>query len=286
MIQSMTGYGKAIVQLPTKKITLEIKSLNSKNIDLNVRVPSYFREKELEMRKAIAAKLERGKIDFSIFVELTAEETAAKVNKPIVLEYINQLKDIASADDFEMLKLAVKLPDAMKVERLDELEESEWSVVDKALEETLDRIMIYRKDEGAVLQEEFQKRITNIESLLEKILKLDTARVDKIRERLTNSLTEIMADFDQNRLEQELIFYLEKLDITEEIVRLKTHLAYFKDELSNKESNGKKLGFISQEMGREINTIGSKSNDAPMQKNVVMMKDELEKIKEQLLNVL
>jgi uncharacterized protein (TIGR00255 family) len=285
MIQSMTGYGKAMVQLPTKKITIEIKSLNSKNIDLNARVPSYYREKELDMRKKIAAKLERGKIDFSIFVELTAEETAAKVNKPIVLEYINQLREIASANDFEMLKLAVKLPDALKVER-DELDDLEWEHVDKALEESLQKIMQYRIDEGAVLQNEFKNRIGNIQNLLEKITKLDAARVEKIRERLHNSLAEIMVDFDQNRLEQELIFYLEKLDITEEIVRLKNHLSYFEDELTNKESNGKKLGFISQEMGREINTIGSKSNDAPMQKKVVMMKDELEKIKEQLLNVL
>lgn len=281
----MTGYGKAMVQLPTKKITIEIKSLNSKNIDLNARVPSYYREKELEMRKTIAAKLERGKIDFSIFVELTAEETAAKVNKPIVLEYINQLREIASANDFEMLKLAVKLPDALKVER-EELDDLEWEKVDEALEESLQKIIKYRKDEGAVLQNEFKNRIGNIQNLLEKIIKLDVARVEKIRERLHNSLAEIMADFDQNRLEQELIFYLEKLDITEEIVRLKNHLSYFEDELTNKESNGKKLGFISQEMGREINTIGSKANDAPMQKKVVMMKDELEKIKEQLLNVL
>jgi uncharacterized protein (TIGR00255 family) len=285
MIQSMTGYGKAMVQLPTKKITIEIKSLNSKNIDLNARVPAYYREKELEMRKVIAAKLERGKIDFSIFVELTAEETAAKVNKPIVLEYIKQLREIAVSDDFEMLKLAVKLPDALKVER-DELDDLEWEKVDEALEESLTKIIQYRKDEGAVLQNEFKNRIGNIQNLLEKITKLDAARVEKIRERLHNSLAEIMADFDQNRLEQELIFYLEKLDITEEIVRLKNHLSYFEDELTNKESNGKKLGFISQEMGREINTIGSKSNDAPMQKKVVMMKDELEKIKEQLLNVL
>lgn len=285
MIQSMTGYGKAVVQLPTKKITIEIKSLNSKNIDLNVRVPSYYREKELEMRKTIAAKLERGKIDFSVFVELTAEETAAKVNKPIVLSYINQLREIASANDFEMLKLAVKLPDALKVER-DELDDLEWVEVDKALDESLQKIMQYRLDEGAVLQNEFKNRIANIQNLLEKITKLDVARVEKIREKLHSSLAEIMADFDQNRLEQELIFYLEKLDITEEIVRLKNHLSYFEDELTNKESNGKKLGFISQEMGREINTIGSKSNDAPMQKKVVMMKDELEKIKEQLLNVL
>jgi uncharacterized protein (TIGR00255 family) len=285
MIQSMTGYGKAIVQLPTKKITIEIKSLNSKNIDLNARVPAYYREKELEMRKAIAAKLERGKIDFSIFIELTAEETAAKVNKPIVLEYIKQLKEIAISDDFEMLKLAVKLPDALKVER-DELDDLEWEKVDEALEESLKKIIQYRKDEGAVLQDEFKFRIVNIQNLLHEIIGLDKARVLKIRERLHNSLAEIIADFDQNRLEQELIFYIEKLDITEEIVRLKNHLSYFEDELTNKESNGKKLGFISQEMGREINTIGSKSNDAPMQKKVVMMKDELEKIKEQLLNVL
>lgn len=285
MIQSMTGYGKAVVQLPTKKITIEIKSLNSKNIDLNVRVPSYYREKELDMRKIIAAKLERGKIDFSIFVELTAEETAAKVNKPIVLSYINQLRDIADANDFEMLKLAVKLPDALKIER-DELDDLEWQEVDKALVDSIQKIMQYRLDEGAVLQIEFKNRVTNIENLLTEITKLDAARVKKIREKLHTSLAEIMADFDQNRLEQELIFYLEKLDITEEIVRLKTHLSYFEDELNNKESNGKKLGFISQEMGREINTIGSKANDAPMQKMVVMMKDELEKIKEQLLNVL
>lgn len=285
MIQSMTGYGKAVVQLPTKKITIEIKSLNSKNIDFNVRVPSYYREKELDMRKVINNKLERGKIDFSIFVELTAEDTATKVNKPIVLAYMNQLKDIADASEFELLKLAVKLPDALKIDR-EELDETEWIQVDNALNEALHKITQYRFDEGSVLQKEFETRILNIEKLLEKVIALDTTRVQKIRDRISNSLSEIMADFDQNRLEQELIFYLEKLDITEEIVRLKNHLNYFTDELKSKESNGKKLGFISQEMGREINTLGSKANDAPMQKKVVMMKDELEKIKEQLLNVL
>lgn len=285
MIQSMTGYGKAIAQLPTKKITIEIKSLNSKNIDLNVRVPSYYREKELEMRKTIATKLERGKIDFSVFVELTAEETAAKINKPIVWSYMQQLREIADSDDFEMMKLAIKLPDALKIER-DELDELEWIEVDKALDESLQKIIQYRIDEGAVLQAEFKFRITNIEKLLSEIEVFDCERAPKIREKLHNALAEILADFDQNRLEQELIYYLEKLDITEEIVRLKNHLNYFYLELTNKESNGKKLGFISQEMGREINTIGSKANDAAMQQKVVMMKDELEKIKEQLLNVL
>lgn len=285
MIQSMTGYGKSVVQLPSKKITIEIKSLNSKNIDFNVRVPAYYREKELDMRRAITNKLERGKIDFSIFVELTAEDTAAKVNKPIVLAYMNQLKEIADAQEFDLLKIAVKLPDALKIDR-EELDETEWEQVDRALEEALQRIVQYRLDEGTVLLKEFEMRISNIGKLLEKVVNLDTARVQKIRERISNSLSEIIADFDQNRLEQELIFYLEKLDITEEIVRLKNHLNYFVDELKSDESNGKKLGFISQEMGREINTLGSKANDAPMQKKVVMMKDELEKIKEQLLNVL
>ncbi|MBS3992878.1 MAG: YicC family protein [Bacteroidetes bacterium] len=285
MIQSMTGYGKSVVQLPSKKITIEIKSLNSKNIDFNVRVPAYYREKELDMRRAITNKLERGKIDFSIFVELTAEDTAAKVNKPIVLAYMNQLKEIADAQEFDLLKIAVKLPDALKIDR-EELDETEWEQVDRALEEALQRIVQYRLDEGTVLLKEFEMRISNISKLLEKVVNLDTARVQKIRERISNSLSEIIADFDQNRLEQELIFYLEKLDITEEIVRLKNHLNYFVDELKSDESNGKKLGFISQEMGREINTLGSKANDAPMQKKVVMMKDELEKIKEQLLNVL
>jgi len=285
MIQSMTGYGKSVVQLPSKKITIEIKSLNSKNIDFNVRVPAYYREKELDMRRAITNKLERGKIDFSIFVELTTEDTAAKVNKPIVLAYMNQLKEIADAQEFDLLKIAVKLPDALKIDR-EELDETEWEQVDRALEEALQRIVQYRLDEGTVLLKEFEMRISNIGKLLEKVVNLDTARVQKIRERIYNSLSEIIADFDQNRLEQELIFYLEKLDITEEIVRLKNHLNYFVDELKSDESNGKKLGFISQEMGREINTLGSKANDAPMQKKVVMMKDELEKIKEQLLNVL
>jgi len=285
MIQSMTGYGKTVLQLSLKKITIEIKSLNSKNLDLNVRIPSYYREKELSIRKNIGKVLVRGKVDFSIYVEDNGGEVSSKINASVVSEYMNQLNDIVDADQVELLKMAVRLPDALKTER-EELNEEEWSEIEKGISEVLKKIVKYREDEGKALCKDFELRLVNISNLLEKIIEMDPQRVKHVKEKLKKSVAELEAEIDQNRFEQELIYYIEKLDITEEKVRLKNHLEYFKKELDGQFSNGKKLGFISQEIGREVNTIGSKANFAEMQKLVVQMKDELEKIKEQNLNVL
>ncbi|GGH36941.1 hypothetical protein IA57_06070 [Mangrovimonas yunxiaonensis] len=285
MIQSMTGYGKTVVQLPTKKISLEIKSLNSKNLDLNARMPSIYREKELDIRKRIAATLSRGKIDFSLYVEITGEETSSQINKTVVKEYIKQLKDVVDGDATELLKIAIRLPDAVTTER-DDIDEDEWNTISNALDETLEKIEQYRLDEGKSLETDFKERLENIHQLLDDVIAMDPDRIDAVRTRLEKGIADIKEKVDENRFEQELVYYIEKYDITEEKVRLKNHLDYFLKVLGTKESNGKKLGFIGQEMGREINTIGSKSNHAPMQKLVVQMKDELEKIKEQLLNVL
>ena len=286
MILSMTGFGKASKQLPTKKITVEIKSLNSKGLDLNVRMPSVYREMELGLRNLISQKLERGKVDFSLYIEVTGEETSSKVNAPIVKGYINQMKAIIpDADATELMKMAVRMPDALKTER-DEIDENEWKQIQEVINDSLENIVTFRKDEGASLEKEFQLRITNIRNFMEQALSLDPERVKNIKERLQTAIEELKVNVDENRFEQELIYYLEKLDITEEKVRLTNHLDYFLETLNGNEANGRKLGFITQEMGREINTMGSKSNHAEMQKLVVQMKDELEKIKEQVLNVL
>ena len=286
MIQSMTGFGKATLQLPTKKITIEVKSLNSKGLDLNVRMPSLYREMELGLRNLIASKLERGKIDFSIYIESTAEQTSTRVNVPIVKAYINQLREVyADADETELMKMAVRMPDTMKVER-EEIDESEWATIQNVIEEALQNILNFRKDEGESLEKEFQLRIGNIRQFMNEALALDPERVQAIKDRLQTAIAELQVNVDENRFEQELIYYLEKLDITEEKVRLTNHLDYFLDTIKGTEANGRKLGFITQEMGREINTMGYKSNHAQMQKLVVQMKDELEKIKEQVLNVL
>ncbi|MDX1277278.1 YicC/YloC family endoribonuclease [Oceanihabitans sediminis] len=285
MIHSMTGYGKSVLQLPTKKITLEIKSLNSKNLDLNARMPSIYREKELSLRKLIGKELERGKIDFSIYVEMTGEETTTQLNKPVVKQYINQLKEVVDGDETELLKMAVRFPDALNTAK-DEIDEDEWNTILDEIKVALERIQTYRLDEGKVLEEDFRNRIASISNLLEQVIAIDPERIEGVRERLRKGVEELKEKVDQNRFEQELVYYIEKFDITEEKVRLQNHLEYFVSALNSEDSNGKKLGFISQEIGREINTIGSKSNYAPMQKLVVQMKDELEKIKEQLLNVL
>lgn len=285
MIQSMTGYGKTVLQLPTKKITIELKSLNSKNLDLNVRIPSYYREKELSIRKKLASALERGKIDFSVYIENNGGEVSSKVNEAAVKEYMSQLRSVVDDNEVELLKMAIRLPDSLKTER-EELDENEWVEIEKTINETVGKIKEYRKDEGAALEEDFVLRISNISNLLNEVIEIDPLRVEQVREKLRKGIEELEGKVDQNRFEQELIYYIEKLDITEEKVRLKNHLEYFMKELNSPESNGKKLGFITQEIGREINTIGSKSNFAGMQKLVVQMKDELEKIKEQNLNVL
>jgi uncharacterized protein (TIGR00255 family) len=282
----MTGFGKASLQLPSKKITVEIKSLNSKGLDLNTRMSSIYREMELGLRNQISQLLERGKIDFSLYIAVTGEETSSKINVPIVKGYMNQLKEVnESADETELLKMAIRMPDALKTER-EEIDEKEWQEIQKVINQALENIVQFRKDEGASLEKEFQLRISKIRSLMTEAVAYDAERVATVKTRLRTALDELKVAVDENRFEQELIFYLEKYDITEEKVRLENHLNYFIETLSGKEANGRKLGFITQEMGREINTMGSKSNHAEMQKLVVMMKDELEKIKEQVLNVL
>jgi uncharacterized protein (TIGR00255 family) len=281
----MTGYGKSVIQLPAKKISIEIKSLNSKNLDLNTRMPSLYREKELDIRKLIASKLERGKIDFSLYMEITGEETSTQINKTVVKQYIKQLREVVDGDETELLKMAIRLPDAVTTER-DEIDEDEWAQIAKEIDSSLEKIHQYRLDEGEHLETEFFDRTQNISDLLDKVIAIDPERIEGVRERLQKGVSELKEKVDENLFEQELIYYIEKFDITEEKVRLKNHLNYFLKALKSDDSNGKKLAFIGQEIGREINTIGSKSNYAPMQKLVVQMKDELEKIKEQLLNVL
>ena len=288
MIQSMTGYGKSVLQLPTKKVTIEVKSLNSKNLDLNVRIPQYYKEKELTVRKKIASSLVRGKIDFSIYVEMTSDETLTTINKKVVDNYMQQLKNVlftSDDNDLELLKMAVKMPDVLTSER-EELDEDEWQQIEGEIDEALKKINQYRTDEAASLEVDFKERITSIKKHLEHVNVLDEERIENVKLRLKKAITELKVDIDENRFEQELIYYLEKLDINEEKVRLGNHLDYFLQELEGDESNGKKLGFIVQEIGREINTTGSKANYAPMQKSVIQMKNELEKIKEQILNVL
>lgn len=286
MIQSMTGFGKATLQLPTKKITVEIKSLNSKGLDLNVRMPSVYREMELGLRNQLSTVLERGKVDFSIFMENTAEQTSTKVNVPIVKAYISQLREVyAKADETELMKMAVRMPDALKTER-DEIDENDWAQIQVVIEEGIKNIQAFRISEGVALEKEFLHRIANIMTMMNETVALDGERIQTVKTRLRTAIDELKVNIDDNRFEQELIFYLEKYDITEEKVRLENHLNYFIETLAGTEANGRKLGFITQEMGREINTMGSKSNHAQMQKLVVQMKDELEKIKEQVLNVL
>lgn len=285
MIQSMTGFGKSLLQLPSKKITVEIKSLNSKSLDLNARIPGQYREKELQLRTLISNSLTRGKVDFSLHVEVTGEETTAAINPAVVKNYIRQLKEIVDGDETELLKMAVRMPDALKTER-EEIDEIEFEGIEEAVSEALMEINKFRTDEGLALERDLQFRVTSIEKLLEEIIAMDPDRIEGVRERLKKGVADLREKVDENRFEQELVFYIEKFDITEEKVRLDNHLSYFKEALNSEDSNGKKLAFISQEMGREINTIGSKSNYAPMQQLVVQMKDELEKIKEQLLNVL
>jgi uncharacterized protein (TIGR00255 family) len=288
MIQSMTGYGKAVLQLPTKKVTIEIKSLNSKNLDLNVRIPSYYKEKELAVRKKLASSLIRGKIDFSIYVEMTSDETSTQVNKSVVKQYIEQLRNtlsVSSSEDVELLKMAIRMPDALSTER-EELDENEWTLINQSIDTAIAEIVQYRIDEAASLEIDFKERIENINTYLEEVKALDSDRVENVKIRLKKAIDDLKVDTDENRFEQELIYYLEKLDINEEKVRLANHLDYFLQTLASEDSNGKKLGFIVQEMGREINTTGSKANYAPMQKAVIQMKNELEQIKEQILNVL
>ena len=285
MIQSMTGFGKHTVQLPAKKITIELKSLNSKTLDISARMPVTYREKELELRKRIAENLMRGKIDFGLYVEITGEETTSDVNTGVVREYMKQLKSIADGDDLKLMEMALRLPDALKTDR-EEVDEVEYKAICDTLDAALAKLLEFRVKEGGVLGADFEKRIASMQNLLDEVERIDPERIQSIRERLDKAIKELKTEVDENRFEQELIYYLEKYDITEEKVRLRNHIDYFLETLGAAQSNGKKLGFICQEMGREINTIGSKANYAPMQQLVIQLKDELEKIKEQMLNVL
>ncbi len=286
MIYSMTGFGKAGVQLPLKKITVEIKSLNSKNLDLSVRLPQPYKEKELEIRNLIAQKLERGKVECSVYIEVTGEETSATINAPIVKAYIAQMKNIIpDADATELMKMAVRMPDALKVERC-ELDEQEWHEIEKVLQQAIVNINDFRKQEGEKLGNDFNQRINNIKTFMHEVASYENERITNVKERLQQNLKELEVVVDETRYAQEIIYYIEKLDINEEKVRLTNHLDYFLETMQTAENSGRKLGFIAQEMGREINTMGSKSNHAEMQKLVVKMKDELEKIKEQVLNIL
>lgn len=290
MIKSMTGFGKATGEWKNKKITIEIRSLNSKQMDLNIKMPSLYRSKELELRSYITKQTERGRMDVSIYVENGMDENAVVINKSLVETYIQQLKEIAQKTNLEtndLLAIAMRMPDVFKQER-EELEEEEWAFVMKKIDETITAFNQFRADEGNVLFKDFTERINTIVALLKEIEQLEQPRIQQIRDRIKKNIYEVIpADaVDKNRFEQELIYYIEKLDITEEKVRLRSHCDYFLEALKSPNAEGRKLGFISQEIGREINTIGSKANDAAIQKIVVQMKDELEKIKEQSLNVL
>lgn len=285
MIQSMTGYGKSTVQLESGNLTIEIKSLNSKNIDLNTRITNSVKPKELLIRKHLSEKLKRGKVDFLLYMDSTNNKKNSLLNTTLINTYIDQLREIVDGSAVELLKIAVKMPDAIISEQIEE-NESDWPIIFDEIETAIEAIITYRKDEGLVLEKDFIMRINKIKDLLSLIDKIDPERISNIRAKINTEIEKLNIDHDNNRLEQELIYYIEKIDITEEQVRLKNHLDYFLSSLENNTSNGKKLAFIGQEIGREINTIGSKANNSEMQKIVIQMKDELEKIKEQLLNVL
>lgn len=282
----MTGFGKSLLQLADKKIIIEIKSLNSKAIDLNTRIAQAYKEKELTLRKLISDTLERGKIDFTLTVENTSASSTSTLNAPVVRGYIEQMRAISpNGPDVEFLKMAVRMPDSLTTP-VEEVDEREFAQIEEQLVLALKQLQAFRSSEGAILQKDFELRIRNIQQLLTQVEALDKERLAAIRSRMERAVEEIRDRVDENRFEQELIFYLEKLDITEEKVRLANHLNYFLTTLEEPQSNGRKLGFIAQEIGREINTLGSKANHAQMQQIVVLMKNELEKIKEQVLNIL
>lgn len=285
MIASMTGFGKSVYQTETKKITVEVKSLNSKGIEINVRIPSNYREKELDIRKLLSEKLVRGKVDFGLYIENTGADDSIRINKPMVLKYLEELKELSPHNHEHLLEIAMRLPESVSTLK-EEIDANEWELIMQTIEKAIENIQTYRLAEGSALKKDFELRIHNISNALVEIVSLDIPRKADMKIKLRKAVEELEANVDENRFEQELIYYLEKLDINEEIVRLKNHLDYFIQDLNHPESNGRKMGFISQEMGREINTIGSKANHAPMQKLVIHMKDELEKIKEQSLNVL
>lgn len=291
MILSMTGYGKAVAELQQKKVTIEIKSLNSKQLDLNMRLPNLYREKELEIRSDISNLIFRGKVDVTLNVDSAVSDKQAQINTPVIENYYNQLLPLAQkfnqTDRTDFLRIILPLPDAVKVEQAD-LDEDEWKAIRASLQTAIGQLIEFRTQEGAVLEADIRKRIALIGSFLQEVEPFEKERVEKVKARIRENLEELIdkSKIDENRLEQELIFYIEKLDVTEEKVRLGNHLKYFIETMDKEEQPGKKLGFIAQEIGREINTLGSKANDANIQRIVIGMKDELEKIKEQLLNVL
>lgn len=291
MIQSMTGYGKATATLSDKKINVEIKSLNSKALDLSTRIAPIYREKEMEIRNEISKLLERGKVDFSLWVEKDGTDSSNPINKSIVEGYYKQIKDLSTSLEIPMpedwFQVLLRMPDVMSKSEVQELTEEEWKEAHKAVEDAIKQLVDFRLQEGAALEKKFKEKIANIRTLLDSVEPYEIERVEKVKTRITDALEKTMnVDYDKNRLEQELIYYIEKLDINEEKQRLSNHLGYFINTLESGNGQGKKLGFIAQEMGREINTLGSKSNHAEMQKIVVQMKDELEQIKEQVLNVM
>ena len=292
MILSMTGYGKAVVTYKEKKINVEIKSLNSKNFDLSTRIAPLYREKEMEVRQTLANLLERGKVDFSLWIEKDAALDATPINAQLVKNYYQQIKNIATEigipEPNDWFSTLLHLPDVTTKTEIEVLEEYEWNVTKQAINKAVECLIDFRKQEGAALERKFHEKINNIEALLKSIEPYEESRVPKIKEKIIEGLEQVAkVDYDRNRLEQELIYYIEKLDINEEKQRLANHLNYFRETMQEKGHGvGKKLGFIAQEMGREINTTGSKSNQAEMQNIVVKMKDELEQIKEQVLNVL
>ena len=292
MIQSMTGYGKAVVTFKEKKINVEIKSLNSKALDLSTRIAPLYREKAMEIRQTVAKSLERGKVDFAIWIEKDAVVDAAPINTALVENYYKQIKAISEQtgipEPTDWYATLLNLPDVTTKTDTEELTDEEWTVASQVIGQAIDALVAFRKQEGAALQQKFNEKVDNIEHLLSQIEPYEKSRIEKIRQNIIKGLEQIpSADYDKNRLEQELIYYIEKLDISEEKQRLTNHLKYFRETM-NEEGHGvgKKLGFIAQEMGREINTTGSKSNQAEMQNIVVKMKDELEQIKEQVLNAL
>jgi len=291
MIKSMTGYGKAESELNHKKVSVEIKTLNSKQLDLNTRMPSVYRAKELEIRNLLSQELERGKIELNIQLEQTGEDSNFSINKTLARKYYDQFKgladDLDQSDFTNFLPIILKMPDVLKADKED-LDENEWNELEKIIKAAIVRVDEFRLQEGTHLQKEITDRIHTVVNLLAEVEPFEIARIDQIKARIQKNLDSLQTDLniDQNRFEQELIYYIEKIDITEEKVRLKQHCDYFLETIVGDGSLGKKLGFIAQEIGREINTLGSKANEVNMQKIVIQMKDELEKIKEQLFNIL
>jgi uncharacterized protein (TIGR00255 family) len=289
MLQSMTGYGKATGSFDDKQIRVEIKSLNSKQIDIAMRIPSQYREKELDLRRIITQQLERGKVDFTITIATATVAASTQINVPIFKDYFNQIQQLSKNENIPLPEdwfgTLLRLPEVLKNEEL-QLNENEWTEVSKVIQSAIDQLIVFRTQEGASLEKVFTTKVDNIERLLSTVSQYETERIEKIKNRLREGLQNVSENYNADRFEQELIFYIEKLDVNEEKSRLQNHLDYFRQTLKNEHNPGKKLGFIAQEMGREINTLGSKANHSELQKVVVLMKDELEQIKEQVLNVL